>query len=193
VVDRDAGRGMATPAMVTVWPAPLRLAHWLLAGSVIGCLLLYRGGPVHEALGYVALAVAVLRVATGLVGVRADSPARFGRFVPGPRATWAYLRTLLAGREARHVGHNPLGAWMVVALLAVALTAGGSGALYVTDRYWGDERVLLLHAVGGWGLLVLLPLHIAGVVFTSMRQRENLVRAMIDGRKRAPGPDDVPA
>ena len=183
----------AAALSVSVWPVALRLAHWLLAGSIIGCLWRYQGGRVHELLGYLALAVAGVRVAAGLFGVRSGSPARFARFVTGPRTTWVYLRAVLARREARHVGHNPLGACMVVALLLTALVAAGSGALYVTDRFWGDERMLLLHAVAGWALAALLPLHLAGVVLTSMRQRENLVRAMIDGHKRPPGPQDVPA
>ena len=179
--------------MLPVWALPLRLAHWLLAASVIGCLLLHEGGRWHEALGYTALAVAALRLAAGLFGTPTTSPARFSRFVAGPRATLSYARSVWAGREPRHLGHNPLGGWMVLALLVAAVLAGGSGAAYVTDRFWGDERVLLLHALVGWGLLVLLPLHIAGVVFTSLRHRENLVRAMVDGRKRAAGPGDLPA
>jgi cytochrome b len=183
----------ASQAMRPVWALPVRLAHWALAGSVIGCLLLHEGGSWHEALGYGALVVSALRLLAGWFVTPADSPARFARFVAGPAATWSYARALWRGREPRHIGHNPLGGWMVMALLLTALAAGASGALYVTDRYWGDEHVLLLHAVTGWGLLVLLPLHLAGVVFTSLRHRENLVRAMLDGRKRAPGPGDLPA
>ena len=53
---------------------------------------------------------------------------------------------------------------MVVALLFTALMAGASGALYVTDRFWGDETVWRWHAIAGWGLLALVPLHLAGVV-----------------------------
>jgi cytochrome b len=181
------------PPQVPVWPLPLRLAHWALAGSVIACLLLHEGGRAHELLGYAALAVALLRTLAGFLGTAPASPARFARFVHGPAATGAYLRAMRAGREPRHLGHNPLGAWMIVALLAAALLAGASGALYVTDRYWGDERVIGLHAVAGWSLLALLPLHIAGAVLTSRRHRENLVRAMVDGRKRAATGDDVPA
>jgi cytochrome b len=179
--------------MIRVWPAWMRLGHWALAGSVIGCLILFEGGRLHEALGYLALAVAAARLVAGLAGTAAHSSARFGHFVAGPRATLNYARAVWAHREARHLGHNPLGGWMVLALLLAALAAGASGALYVTDRFWGDALVHALHALAGWGLLVLVPLHVAGVVFTSVRQRENLARAMLDGRKRAPEGDDVPA
>lgn len=82
---------------------------------------------------------------------------------------------------------------LCLAFGSTALVAAGSGAFYVTDRFWGDERMMLLHALAGWALAALVPLHLAGVVLTSMRHRENLVRAMIDGHKRPPGPGDVPA
>jgi cytochrome b len=96
-----------------------------------------------------------------------------------------HARSLLARREARFLGHNPLGGWMIVALLAATLAAGASGALYVTDRFWGDETVALVHTVLGWSLAVLVPLHLAGVAFSSIMQRENLVKAMLTGRKSA--------
>lgn len=169
---------------VAVWPAAVRIAHWALAASIAACLVLHEGGRAHELIGYAALTVAALRVLAGIV-VR--SPLlRFGGFVTGPRATLAYLRALRAGREPHHLGHNPLGGWMIVALLAAALLAGGSGALYVTDRFWGDDFVYDLHRWAGWAFAVLVPLHVAGVAFTSWRQRENLVAAMFSGRKRAP-------
>ena len=182
----------STTRSLRVWAAPLRLAHWVLAGSVLACLVLYEGGRWHEWLGYTALGVSALRLLAGFWGPAAHSPARFARFLVGPASLWRYTRQVIAGREPRHLGHNPLGGWMVLALLLMALAAGGSGALYVTDRYWGDEHVMLLHALAGWGLLVLVPLHLAGVVFTSLRHRENLVRSMVDGRKQAPEPGDLP-
>ena len=177
--------------MLPVWALPLRLAHWLLAASVIGCLLLHEGGRWHEALGYTALAVAALRLAAGLFGTPTTSPARFARFVAGPRATWSYARSVWAGREPRHLGHNPLGAWMVVALLANAIAAGLSGWLYTTDRFWGMAWLEKTHSAFGHALLPLLALHVAGVIFTSLRHHENLAAAMLHGRKRAPGPQDV--
>lgn len=175
--------------MTPVWSAPVRLAHWALAGAVIGCLVLHEGGRWHEALGYTALAVAALRTAGGFV---ARTPRlRFARFVHGPAATWRYARAVLAHREPRHLGHNPLGGWMIVALLLCALTAGASGALYDTDRFWGDPLVYGVHQVAGWSFAALVPLHVAGVLFTSWRERENLLAAMLHGRKRAPQAGDV--
>lgn len=176
-------------ATVAVWSLPVRLAHWALAGCVIACLVLREGGRWHEALGYAALALALARAAGGFV---ARTPRlRFAGFVHGARTTFAYARALAAHAEPRHLGHNPLGGWMIVALLACAAGAGASGALYATDRFWGDPLVYALHQLTGWSFALLVPLHVAGVAFTSRRQRENLVAAMLNGRKRAPAPGDV--
>jgi cytochrome b len=176
-------------AAVPVWSAAVRAAHWALAGCIGACLWLHEGGAAHERLGYAAAALAAARCAVGL-RPRALR-LRFAAFVRGPRATWAYARAMLARREPRYLGHNPLGAWMIVALLACALAAGLSGALYATDRFWGDETVYALHRGAGWALALLVPLHVGGVALTSWLQRENLLRAMIDGRKRPAAPGDI--
>jgi cytochrome b len=80
---------------------------------------------------------------------------------------------------------------MVVALLALAAAAGASGWLSVTARFWGVKWVQELHEALANALYLFVGLHLAGVVFTSLRQRENLVRAMLSGSKPAPRPGDV--
>lgn len=173
-----------TAADERIWSLPIRVGHGLLAASVIGALLLHEGGPWHLRLGYAALAVVAWRTLLGFT--THDRFTRFAAFVRGPATTWAYARDVLARREAHHLGHNPLGGWMIVALLATAAAAGISGALYDTDAFWGDPLVYGIHQVAGWLLAVMVPLHVAGVVFTSRRQGENLLKAMLTGRKRRP-------
>ena len=174
--------------LVTVWSLGTRLLHWTLAGSMIASFVTHEGGGrIHEWTGYLALAAAVLRVALGFLG---GGAWRFTDFVRGVRATADYAVAVWQRREAHYLGHNPLGGWMVVALLANALLTGFTGWLYVTDRFWGVEWVETLHGALGHVLIPLLLLHVAGVVFTSVRQRENLAAAMVHGRKREPSSAD---
>lgn len=183
----------AQPAEQPVWDALLRALHWLLAASVIAAWLLgdwlhQPDHEWHEWLGYLAWTVAVVRLGWGLIGPR---HARFTSFVQGPVATSAYTRSLLQHREPRYLGHNPLGGWMVVALLANVIVTAVTGWLGTTDAFWGEPWVQDSHAIAGQLFLPLVGLHVAGVVFTSWRHRESLVRAMVTGRKRAAQPGDI--
>ncbi|MCC6474943.1 MAG: cytochrome b/b6 domain-containing protein [Burkholderiales bacterium] len=167
-----------------VWDPLLRFIHWSLALFVTLSWFTQTGGRFwHEVFGYATLALAALRVVWGFTGPRY---ARFTQFVRGPRQTLAYAGAVLRRTEPRHLGHNPLGAWMILALLAAIALVDASGWLYTTDRYWGVEWVEDLHDALAYVLLALVALHLAGVAFTSWRQRENLVAAMIHGRKRPP-------
>ena len=170
------------PARVKVWDLPVRLLHWGLAAAVAGAWWA-SGSNVrwHEPVGYAAAACVALRLAWGLVGSR---HARFADFVRGPRATAAYAGLLLRGREPRHLGHNPLGGWMALALWAGVSATAFTGWLYTTDAYWGEPWLDLLHRVLAWAVVVLVALHLAGVAFTGWRHRENLVAAMFSGLKR---------
>jgi cytochrome b len=171
------------PSRVAVWPLWQRAMHWSLALSVLAALLTHEGGWVHEVVGWAALGLALLRVFLGLFG---PEPARFRAFVRKPRETLAYARLLRQGRAPRLLNHNPLGAWMVLVLLALSAAAAASGWLYITDRFWGEAWVIRLHAVLAWPLLGLVALHVAGVLHAGWLHRENLVAAMWHGRKRLP-------
>jgi len=179
--------------VVKVWDRFVRSAHWSLAGCVLAAwitaeLKLKSAELLHEWLGYAALAVIALRFAWGWIGPRY---ARFRQFVAGPARTLAYAKAVLRGDEPRYLGHNPLGGWMIVALLSSAALAALSGWLSVTDRFWGIDWVEEAHEFLGNAVIALAALHVAGVVYTSWRQRENLAAAMLSGVKRPPGPGDV--
>ena len=170
-----------------VWDPLVRILHWTLVASVLGAWLTAEieretARRVHEWLGYTALAVIAVRFVWGWVGTRY---ARFTDFVPGPARTLAYTRSVLARTEPRYLGHNPLGGWMVLALLAMVAATGLTGWLMVTDRFWGVEWVEDLHEALANTLFALIGMHIGGVIYTSLHHRENLVRAMFTGRKRA--------
>ena len=175
--------------VVAVWPPWVRVLHWTLALSTLASFATHEGGGgAHELLGYVALGSACLRVVLGFVS---SGHGAFSGFVRGFRHTKAYVLALARGREPRYLGHNPLGGWMVVALLVCVVAAGLTGWLYTTDRFWGVAWLEEAHGLLGHAIVGLALLHVAGVVFTSWRHRENLVLAMLHGRKAPPGPDDV--
>jgi cytochrome b len=172
--------------LVRVWDALVRVAHWTLVACIAAAW--FTNGALHDAVGYAALVVLAVRLTWGTIGPRY---ARFRQFVAGPAATLAYARLFAARREPRYLGHNPLGGWMIVALLVTVALTAGSGWLSSTDRFWGVPWLQETHALLADALLVLVGLHLAGVLYASVRHRENLVRAMLTGRKRAPRPGDI--
>ena len=179
--------------MVPVWDRTVRLLHWTLVTAVtiagLSTLALFIDiGPWHRPAGYGALAAVLLRTAWGFFG---SGHARWADFVRSPAATWRYLQMLLRRREPRYLGHNPLGGWMVLALIGCVLGLALTGWLYTTDRFWGDATVETVHVALSWTLLGLTLMHVAGVVFTSWRHREHLVLSMVSGRKPAPQPNDI--
>jgi len=172
--------------LVRVWDALVRVAHWTLVACIAAAW--FTNGALHDALGYAALAVLAVRLAWGWLGPRY---ARFSQFVLGPARTLAYAKAFAEHREPRYLGHNPLGGWMIVALLGTVALTAGSGWLSSTDRFWGVAWLQETHAALADALLVLVGLHLGGVLYASLRHRENLVGAMLTGRKRAPRPGDV--
>jgi len=174
---------------VRVWDPYVRVLHWLLAIAVLLAWLTREGwGLWHDWLGYAALALTAARLPWGWLGPR---HARFADFLHPLGRTLAYARSFLTGTAPRYLGHNPLGGWMVVALLAGVAATSVTGWLYTTETYWGIEWVQTLHKWCANVLLALATLHVAGVAAASLRHRENLVAAMIHGRKRTPGPNDI--
>jgi len=175
--------------VVRVWDPLVRVLHWSLAASVAAAWVTKEGyGRWHDWIGYVSLALVALRVVWGFTGPRY---ARFAQFVRRPAEVARYAAAVARGCERRHLGHNPLGGWMIVALVATVALVGASGWLYTTDRFWGVEWVEDVHEALAIALLVLVGLHVAGVVTASIRHRENLVGAMLHGRKRPPASSDV--
>lgn len=166
-------------AYTLVWDAPLRVFHWLLALSFAGAYLTAeseRWQVVHVTLGYTLAGLVVFRVLWGFIGTR---HARFTAFLRGPHAALNYLRSLLRGRPEHHVGHNPAGGLAILGLLGLAALTAATG--WATLRFG--------HAVKEWHetianlMLALVIVHIAAVLLSSWLHRENLIGAMLHGRK----------
>lgn len=173
----EAGAGASVP----VWDPLVRLLHWTLAAGFLGAYAIERPRDLHETLGWIAVAAVAVRLVWGFVGPRR---ARFADFVPRPSAFLAYGRDVLGGRERRHLGHNPAGGAMVVALLAVVAILGATGWAMGRDAFWGVSWVEALHEATANVGIGLVALHWLGVAWESLRHRENLALAMITGRKR---------
>jgi cytochrome b len=174
---------------IKVWDIPVRIGHWLLVAGVAAAWFTGEGtGKWHEYIGYAVLGVVCLRLSWGFSG---SKYARFKQFIYSPRHTLKYSQEILHGRHLRYIGHNPLGGWMIAALLSTLIAVCCTGWLYTTDTFWGVEWVEELHEALAILLLVLAALHVAGVVFTSIFEQENLVAAMFHGRKREPGIGDI--
>lgn len=174
---------------VRVWDPLVRVFHWSLAASfLVAWLSADEWESLHLWAGYAAAALVGFRLLWGLVGPRY---ARFRQFVKAPADLRAYLGEMLRGRERRHLGHNPAGGAMVAALLAGLAGLCLTGWLQTTGAFWGAEWVEAVHETLADLLLVLVGLHVGGVLWASLRHRENLARAMVTGRKRPPGPADV--
>ncbi len=173
----------ATPApTVKVWDPLVRLFHWSLAACILGAFLVEEGDTAHRWLGYTALGLIAFRVLWGLVGSR---HARFGDWVRGPRAVAGYLRERLAGRSQRRLGHNPAAAVMILLLMAWVAAVGTTGWMQTLDAYWGAEWLEELHEALAYGLLALVGVHVLAAIVESWHYRENLIAAMVHGRKRA--------
>lgn len=171
---------MTAPA----WDGLVRLTHWGVAALVGFNLLNEEGEWLHRASGYTVVALVVLRLLWGVVGSRPGGPARLRSWWPTPQAVLAHVRALMSGPpsgESVHVGHNPLGACMVLALWGTVLSLGGSGWMMGLDAFWGEEWLEEVHEALAQTLMVLVPLHVLGAVLESKRSGQHLVRAMIKG------------
>jgi cytochrome b len=184
-----------TTHQVYVWDLPTRLFHWTLllligfqwASAEIGGNLM----DYHLLGGYAILALLLFRVLWGFVG---SHYSRFVTFLSGIPATLGYLKSMKNGTAERHLGHNPLGGWMILALLALI------GALGITGLFANDDVVTegplmhfiskeasdlltAVHHVGFNILLALVALHVIAVYAHLVFKRENLIRPMFTGRK----------
>ena len=168
-------------ATVLVWDLPLRVFHWLLAGSFVGAFLTAeseRWRDVHAVLGYTVLAMVAFRVLWGVFGTRY---ARFSALPLAPRRALAYLRSLVSARPEHHLGHNPAGSLAIYALLIFAAVTALTGLAALADgANWLGE----LHEGVANAMLAVVILHIAGVGVGSLAHRENLAVGMLTGRKR---------
>ena len=176
-------------ARTLVWDAPVRVFHWLTVLCFAVAWLTSeseRWQLVHVTAGYTMAGLVAFRLLWGLVGTR---HARFTDFVRGPRAVAGYLRSLVRGRPQHHAGHNPAAALAILALLALAAltTATGWATYNEVAGKWTED----VHEGLASGMLALVLVHVAAVIASSRLHHENLVAAMIHGRKPVPPQEGI--
>ncbi len=192
------------PRSVFIWDLPTRLFHWILVCLVT---LAYVAGNLggnwmvtHLRAGEAILALILFRVVWGFLG---STPSRFASFVHGPRAVLRYARDLFASDTPPHPGHNPLGGWSVLAMLAllfVQVVTGlfanddifVTGPLYAWVSKAASDRLTKIHLFNRWLLAATVGVHIAAIFFYLFYKRENLILPMITGRKRWRGAPPPP-
>ncbi|MBK9442715.1 MAG: cytochrome b/b6 domain-containing protein [Comamonadaceae bacterium] len=181
-------------AVVRVWDAPTRVFHWALAICVV-CLVVTAqiGGSAmmwHFRFGYAVLSLLCFRLVWGFVG---GHWSRFGSFLYRPRQVWRYVQG--RGEAMDSVGHNPMGAFSVFALLGFLSLQVGSG-LFSDDEIaaagplvkfvsanWVGNATFYHKEVGKLILLVLVALHLVAIAAYLLKKGENLVRPMLTGDK----------
>jgi cytochrome b len=193
-----AGVAEAGGVAVRVWDWPVRIVHWSMVLLLIVLLTTAKiGGDAmvwHMRAGETMLALVLFRVLWGFAGSRF---ARFSSFVRGPRAVIAYARSMLVRPHEFHIGHNPLGGWMVIALLLALLFQTGTG-LFTNDDVLTDgplvrlitkdlsDTISSLHRRNAWIVGALVIAHIGAALFYLIALRENLIAPMLHGSKTVP-------
>lgn len=165
---------------ISVWDPGVRIFHWLLVLSILIAFLSSEGDSIianwHLPAGWVAAILIVFRLSWGFFG---GEHARFANFVK-PREIGRHVKHLLSGSSEPTVGHNPAGALAVLALLALCGIVGWTGIQLETGG--GEEDI---HEIAAYVLLGLIAVHVFAVILTSIMTRDNLVLAMITGKKSA--------
>lgn len=173
----------APQTSIKVWDIPTRLFHWSLASAFTIAFITSeseRLQNIHVTCGYSVLGLIAFRVLWGFLG---NTYARFGNFLRGPAEIMSYLRSLLNGHPEHHIGHNPAGAVAIVLLLVLGIASGLSGWANYSEI--GGHAMEEVHEFCANTMMAVVILHLAGVAVSSLLHRENLVRAMITGRKKA--------
>jgi cytochrome b len=184
---------------VRIWDLPTRLFHWALAALVIGAVASAKiGGNAmvwHVRFGLAVLALLVFRLVWGVIGGRWS---RFASFAYGPASVWRYLRGQARPEDRFDVGHSPLGAWAVFAMLAVLALQVASGLVADDEiahigplnRFVSSDTALKLtwlhKAVFEKLVIALVALHVAVILFYRFARRRDLIGPMLHGDQTAP-------
>jgi cytochrome b len=189
----------STARATRVWDLPTRLFHWALLLCIVGLFITVNVGgnwmQWHFRCGYAVFTLLMFRIVWGFVGGRWS---RFASFIYAPSALVAYIKG--QGKPEHSVGHNPMGAGSVFALLGFLALQVASGLFSDDDiayqgplaKFISNARISTLtwyhKEVGSKVLVALIVLHIAAILFYLYKKKENLIRPMLDGDKQVAQP-----
>ena len=172
--------------MILVWDRWVRISHWSVAAIVFADAFANEGGEFwHAFLGYLGCGFIAFRVVWGFAG---SDHARVRTMIAGwpPRGTFfTHAGNYLRGRTPRMLDHTPLGMLGMALMLVCVLLLGLTGWMMSWDRFFGEEWLESTHETLSDALIALVVVHVLGVILESLRHRENLVAAMIHGKKRS--------
>lgn len=178
---------------VTAWDPLVRIFHWSLVFFFLLAFVTEDDWlELHVQAGYAVALLVGFRLLWGVIG---SSQAQFRNFVKPPRAALDHLRGMLRFRPAHYLGHNPVAAMMILALLLSLCLACLTGLVTLAGEAqgplagslfadWGGDWMEELHEFFANFTLLLVLGHVAGVVVSSLLEGENLVKAMLTGRKK---------
>jgi cytochrome b len=191
----NGGKEDALEKRVLVWDLPTRLFHWSIAVLVVFCIATGKMGldwlDVHMIGGYGVLSLVLFRLVWGFAGGR---HARFASFVRGPVAVWRHIAGMLKRDAPRHLGHNPLGGWSVMAMLGAMLLQASTG-LFASDDIFTEgplyplaskaasDMLTRIHRWNADAIIVLVTIHVLAIGFYLVIEHDNLIGPMITGRK----------
>jgi len=181
---------------VKVWDIYIRLFHWALVILVATSMISVRLSEmdIHVTSGLLILGLLVFRLLWGFIG---STTAQFHRFVRGPRALWNYLKGTEPEASSTVVGHSPLAALSVLAMLFCLVFQVGTGLFADDDIYvTGPLRKFVsskfsatatgLHGLNADILLALIALHVSAILAYLLFKKRNLTGAMVTGRRNLP-------
>ena len=164
-----------------VWDRFIRLFHWTLVSCVvIDYTVLDDGDDLHQWLGYLAAALVVARVVWGFIGT---PHARLSDFFPTVTRIRQHIEGMVSGAPARHDGHNPLGALMILVLMVLVLAVCLTGWMQTLAAFWGEEWLQEWHEQAASLLIALASLHALAAIVMGRLERTHLIRAMFTGVK----------
>jgi len=164
-----------------VWDRFVRVFHWSLVSCVaFNYFVLDDGKSFHQWVGYLATSMVVARIVWGFIGSRY---ARFSDFFPTPRRVADHVRQVKRGNHSTSLGHNPIGALMMLGLMATVLALGTTGWMQTLDAYWGEEWLQNLHRNIGNALIGMATLHAVAAIVMGRMEKTRLIKAMFTGVK----------